>query len=53
MQNRLNPSIPEVQQNQAVGRNPQSSSYQPDQFLEDEYRPHNNVAMNTNIDMPD
>jgi DNA mismatch repair ATPase MutL len=35
---RVNPRPP-VQQNQAVGRNPQSSFYQPDQFHEDEYRP--------------
>ncbi|GAU45841.1 hypothetical protein TSUD_175400 [Trifolium subterraneum] len=37
-ENLVNPRPP-VQQNQAVGRNPQSSFYQPDQFHEDEYRP--------------
>ncbi|MCI66956.1 hypothetical protein A2U01_0088214, partial [Trifolium medium] len=48
MQHRVNPR-PLVQQNRAIGRNPQSSSYQNDQFHEEEYRPHN-VAMDTNLD---
>ncbi|GAU45484.1 hypothetical protein TSUD_191030 [Trifolium subterraneum] len=42
-QQRVNPRPP-VQQNQAVGRNQQSSFYQPDQFHEDEYRPNMNYT---------
>ncbi|MCI74379.1 hypothetical protein A2U01_0095643, partial [Trifolium medium] len=38
-----------VQQNRAIGRNPQAS-YQPDQFHEEEYQPRNNVAFNPEPD---